>query len=194
MIIGGLFMGLLAKHKKNTTYTATRSVVIAHNLDEATRDVHSDGTNNALVSADTNMMPTYSDIAENESITDRAYKLLPVKVRKSYTKNEINEAIKAKTHPQSLVLNIEAETKSKNDSIEIVNATAQAFKNELPKLQPGAGKVTLLEKANSKNIDSSTTPHLKKYVIVGALLGAMIGIIISFAVITFKDFEKKAKK
>ena len=116
-ILGALVMGIDAKKKKSTTYTASRQIVISHNIPQEMRTMSS-GAN-------------------------------------------------------------------------IVNATAKAMKEELPQLQPGSGKVTLLQKATVNNTDSKTTPSTKKYVVVGFALGALLGLIIEFVVFTVKNFGHK---
>ncbi|MBD5090841.1 MAG: chain-length determining protein [Lactobacillus sp.] len=191
-VIGGGLMGVYVKHKQTTTYTATRNVVITHDLNNI--QANSDNPYDTRVNADLNMMPTYSDIAENREISVEAHKLLPKKLQKSYSADEINNAIRSESRPQSLVLLLKAKTNSAKDSVEIVNATARALRTQLPKLQPGAGNVVLLEKATTKSVDSNTTPGMKKYLAAGIALGGLLGILISFITITFKDIARKNGK
>lgn len=191
-VIGGGLMGVYVKHKQTTIYTATRNVVITHDLNNI--QANSDNPYDTRVNADLNMMPTYSDIAENREISVEAHKLLPKKLQKSYSADEINDAIRSESRPQSLVLSLKAKTNSAEDSVEIVNSTAQALRTQLPKLQPGAGNVVLLEKATTKSVDSNTTPGMKKYLAAGIALGGLLGILISFITITFKDIAKKNGK
>lgn len=192
-LIGGGCLGYLAKKRQHTTYTATRSVVVTHNLNHYLRSNNNDNPQQNIVNIDQNMMPTYEEIAENERVTSGARKYLSKDMRAKYSTNDINDAISAKSYPQSLVLKIRAKTKSVNDSIALANATARSFKNELPDIQPGSGTVVLLAKANKNNVTSETTPHAKKYVAVGIALGGLVGIIISFATITIKDIARKNK-
>lgn len=188
-IVGGGAMGIYAKHKQTTTYTATRDVMITHNLNNVQS---SDGNPyDTRVNADINMMPTYASIAENKSISVQARKYLPKKLKKQYSVDALNSTIDSESHQQSLVLTLKAKTASPKDSVEIVNATSKALKQQLPKLQPGVGRIVLLEKASPKNVNASTKPGLKKYVAVGLALGALLGIIISFIVITLKDIAKR---
>ena len=140
-----------------------------------------------------NMMPTYAAIAENETISETAHKMLPKSVKKHYSVKDVNDSVKAVAHQQSLVLTIKAKASSAKATVEIANATAKAVKKDLPKLQPGAGTVTLLAKPTTKSTTSETLPHAKKYAMVGAAMGGLIGILISFVVITLKDLVKKRK-
>lgn len=188
-LLGGGLMGYSAKKHKVTTYTASRDVVIAHNVEE-TRSTNNQNDNNSIVYEDINMMPTYKDIVENNIIANQAHKHLNKKLRTKYSDKDIQEAISAKTSQQSLVLKIKVSTKSQNDSVAIVNAVSRSFKQQLPKLQPGAGHVTLLQKATKDSTTSITKPSVKKHAIVGLALGGLLGLIISLVMTTIKTFGK----
>lgn len=189
-LLGGVFMGLDARHKKTTTYTATRSIVISHNV-EKTLQSERGNTNDSIVNEDNNMMPTYKDIAENGTIAAAARKSLSKKMRSKYSSDDIKSAVHAKVTPQSLVMELKAQTGSRKDSVAIVNATAQAMQKQLPKLQPGSGKVTLLQKATVDSTTSETKPSVKKHAVVGLALGGLLGLIIVFVAETIRNFLKK---
>lgn len=189
-IIGALVMGGLAKKKKTTTYTATRQIVIAHNISRANRESNNNN-NNSIVNDDSNMMPTYKDIAENGVIANKARTYLSHSMKKKYSADDIEDAMSAKVSPQSLVMDLKAKTSSDKASVKIVNATARAMKAELPRLQPGSGRVTLLEKATTKGVNSESSPSIKKHAVVGLALGALLGLIIDFVVVTIKNFGHK---
>lgn len=185
-LLGGGAMFGYAKHKQKTTYTATRYVLISHNVTQQNPD-----RNNPVSTDDLNMMPSYADIAENELIAKEARPYLPKKVRKANSANQINEAVSAKTSPQSLVLKLSAKTGQAKDSVLIVNAVAKSLQKELPELQPGAGQVHLLAAAQKANVTSETTPNKKKYTLVGVALGGLLGLIISFIAITWTKLMGK---
>ena len=190
-VLGGGAMGYRAKKQQHTTYTASQEIVISHNLNENSNS--SDNGQDSITNADLNMMPTYAEITEDETISETAHKMLPKSVKKHYSVQDVNDSVRAITHQQSLVLSIKAKTGSAKASVAIANATAKAVKKDLPKLQPGAGTVTLLAKPTTKSTTSETLPHAKKYAMVGAAMGGLIGIVISFVVITLKDLVKKRK-
>lgn len=187
-ICGGVIMGLIGKHKQSTTYTSTQSLLISHNVEQVVR--HSNENQDPLMMADLNMMKTYSQIAESSEVITGAHKQLPKKIRKEYSINDMENAIKAKTHDQSLVLTISAKSSNKNASMEMSNAVSQTLKNNLNKYQPGSGTVHILTPNSKRNVSSETTPHLRKYVAVGVALGGIIGIVISFVAITLKDMKR----
>lgn len=189
-LIGGGLMGIRAKRHQTTTYTAKTNIVISHDLNNIRKT--SDGQDN-VVNADLNMMPTYEEIAKNVTISKYARQYLSPKMKKEYSLSDINSSIDAKTHPQSLVLTLEATTKSKKDSVTIANASAKAFVKELPKVQPGVGNVKVLSRAVMSDTSSKTSPSIKKHSAVGIALGGLIGLIISFVFITSKELSSKGK-
>ncbi|HJA27548.1 MAG TPA: chain-length determining protein [Candidatus Limosilactobacillus intestinigallinarum] len=189
-LIGGIGMGILAKKHQTTTYTAETSVIISHNLEE---NRHIKDAQDSMVNADMNMMPTYESIAKNTATADEAHKLLPKKIKKNYSVSDVDNAITAQTKPQSLVMNIRAESKSSKDSIAIANASAKALKEELPKLQSGVGHIRVVNKANENTVSSKTSPSIKKHAVVGIVLGGLVGLIVSFVAISYKEFIAKRK-
>lgn len=188
-ILGGSGMLMVAKHKQSTTYTAERSVVISHRIDKDTlRQVNDQ---DPVIDSDMNMMQTYADIAQDERIAQVARQYLPKKLQKKYSANDISQDVDANSHPQSLVLKIRVKTDNEKDSVALVNATAKGLKKELPSIQPGAGKVILLATANEDNVTSITSPNKKKYMLMGTALGGLLGIVISFVVVTWKKYVEK---
>lgn len=189
-LLGALALGGRAMKKKSTTYTASRQIVISHNITNNLSS-NNNNSNTSIVAEDSNMMPTYKDIAENAVIANKARTYLSHSMRKKYSADDIKSSISAKVSQQSLVMDLKSKTKSSKDSVKIVNAVSRAMKNELPRLQPGSGRVTLLQKATNDDVSSETTPSVKKHAVVGFALGALLGLIIDFIVITIKNFGHK---
>lgn len=191
VIFGGTF-GFLAKHRQSTTYTAHRSVLISHNYQAAPTQ---NNDQNAQVMADQNLMPTYEELSQGRTVAKETRSLLPKKLQKKYTTDDLDSMIHAKSHQQSLILEMKVETgSSAKDAAKIVNAAAEAVQKELPRLKAGAGTVTPLAKATADDVTSKTTPKAKKYAVVGAALGGLVGIVISFGGIAIKDFLRKNGK
>lgn len=174
ILFGGLF-GFLAKHKKTTTYSATRSIIVTHNMNKR-----------SVIASDRDLIPTYQDILRDQSIADETHKLLPNKLKKKYSTSDIQDAVNSTSRPDSLVINIHAKTNSAKDSTQIVNKTAEAFRIQLPKIDGQAGRVRLLSKARAKDAHSETKPSIKKYVALGIALGTILGMLIAFSRTTFK--------
>lgn len=189
-VIGGGCFGLLAKKKQHTTYTASRNIFITHTLEQFASK-NSENSQESVVTSDQDMMESYKDIIEDPQITNAARKTLSKKMQNEISAKEFNRSISAKSRPQSLVLNIKAESSSAEKAVKMVNATAITFKKQLPKIQPGTGKVVVLAKANKQDAISNTTPHAKKYAAVGVALGGLVGLIISFTTITLHDIKNR---
>lgn len=176
-ILGGAGMFGLAKHRQKTSYVASRSVIISHDIHEQASDKNGN--------PDIDMMPTYRSIVEDAMVGQQARHYLPKKLQKKYSANDISDLITTHISNQSLVMDLKVETSNKNDSPKIINAVAKGFQKELPKIQPGAGQVRLMAPATKKNTSAKTTPHVKKYVVVGMALGCLAGLIISFLYATW---------
>lgn len=187
-LVGGTVMGLVAKKKKHTTYTARRNILITHNLDQFTKN--ESGNEQPIVSTDLDMMPTYKELVSDSQVLSKARNTLSKKTRKNYSISKIDSAISAKSKDQSLVLTIEAKTDSAKDSVKLANAVSKSFKEELPTLQPGVGYISLLSKAKESNVSSQTSPHTKKYVAVGVALGGLVGMVASFLMFSFSDLKR----
>lgn len=179
-IIGGGIFYVYAKHKETVTYTAERSIVISHSLNTQTQN------KNSQVNADLTMVPTYADMIAGPQVTNETYKLLPKKVRKTVSKKDIIKNVNIDYSPHSLVMSIKVTTDSAKESVAIVNQTAQAAKKELPKMQDGIGNIYIYPKATTKDVMKQVHTSTKKYTLVGVALGILAGMIISFAVTTWK--------
>ena len=191
VVFGGVF-GFLAKHRQSTTYTAHRSVLISHNY-QASPTQNND--QNAQVLADQNLMPTYEELSQGRTVAKETRSLLSKKLQKKYSADDLDSMIHARSHQQSLILELKVETgSSAKDAAKIVNAAGEAVQKELPRLKAGAGTVTPLAKATADDVTSETTPKAKKYAVVGAALGGLVGIVISFGGIAIKDFLRKNGK
>lgn len=180
-VIGGVVLGAYAKHKEHTTYTASRNILISHNLKNKRAF--------SQVNGDLAMIPTYAELIEERPVTDEAYKLLSKKEKSKITKDSLSSSIDAKSKPQSLIISIKATTDNKESAITIANKTALAAKRELPKIQEGVGNIYVYPKANEKNVVSETHSSVKKYLILGAALGALIGMVVAFVITSWKHLN-----
>lgn len=179
-IIGGLGTGLYAKHKKQTFYYANSSVLVNANLNRT-------DYKNSAVMAEKGMMKTYEKITGNQETMKVAKRYLPHKISKAYSTDKMSSAVNVNSTPDSLILSISAKTDKSGDSVKIANAVAKAAQTQLPKYSPNHSQVKILTRANSNNVDSKTTPSTKKYTVLGAALGLLVGMILSFSVTTWKN-------
>ena len=137
--------------------------------------------------AEKGMMKTYEKITGNQETMKVAKKYLPHKIKKAYSADEMSSAVNVNSDPDSLVLSIDVKTNKSTDSVKIANAVAKATQTQLPKYSPNNSRVQILTRANKDNVDSKTTPSTKKYVVLGAALGLLVGMILSFSVTTWKN-------
>ena len=156
-------------------YTAERSLIISHGKND-----------DKQVKTDLMMVPTYADIVEGKQVADQAYKNLPKKDQHKYSKKEFEEDITAESESNSLVISVKATSTSPIESLKLVNNTVQAAKKELPKIQPGLGRVYAYSKATKEDVKVQKHSSVKKYTLVGVALGILAGMIIAFLISTKK--------
>lgn len=184
-LLGGAGMFVVAKHKQHISYTAERFVVISHPITTQTATSASPITN-----TDQQMMLTYEEIANDPMVAKAARKHLTKSQRKEYSADQISQDLDAKAKPQSLALRLKVTTNSPKNAAALVNAAAEGLKETLPKIQPGAGNVKLLAKATEDNVELNKSTNVKKYAAAGLALGGLVGIVISFVVITWRRVLK----
>ncbi len=171
-IMGGACFGLYAKHKQVTTYTASRSVLISHPVEQES----SEGENNT-VQNDLNMMPTYKGLVNDYQVARLTHQALSHRLKTKYSVDDVQQMLGASTSDQSLILKVNVKSPSAKDASAVVNVAAKAFVQHLSEVKPDAGKVVLLGKHN--DLSSQTKPHAKKYAAVGFILGGLIGLVLS---------------
>lgn len=179
MIFGALFAGLYAKKKQTTTYTAASNVMVGERLDNV-------DYKNSAVQAELSMMKSYEKVVESDKTMEIAHHSLNKSERKNIPIKNFDRGISANSHPDSLVLTISATSNKDTKSIKMVNAVADASVRQIEKYSPLSTKVHVISKASKKNVESKTHPSIKKYIILGAALGILVGMIISFSLTTWK--------
>ncbi|MEK1369833.1 lipopolysaccharide biosynthesis protein [Limosilactobacillus fermentum] len=182
-VIGTAGLGMYAKHKQTTTYTADREIMIGHNLNKV-------NYKNSQVLADLGMMQTYANLIQDRQVLSEARKELPKKLQKRYSVSDLESAVDAKPRAGEIILDIHAKVGSAKDAALIVNAVTDATKQELPKIKAGIGQIQPLSKAYASDVKSQTSPSAKKYAILGFALGALAGMVIAFVRTTFKHLVK----
>lgn len=178
----GALTFLYAKHKVSTTYSAERLMLVEHHINYSKRA-------DSQLNANLSMIPTYQELIESHNITDKAYKQLPKKVRKDISKSDFNNNIDTKNRPGTLIIKVKAEGNTAKEATQSVNQVVQTAKTELPKMQKDADKVTVYQKASTKDAVSHTHNSVKKYTIAGLALGFIFGMIFSFLKTSWGDFK-----
>lgn len=176
-IVFGLAGGLYAKHKRHTDYIAIRTMMTGHSYrGEAA---------NEEVQADINLGKTYSEIVESEDVSRAAHKQIPKNLQKKYSASEINSMVKAHPVIQTTLVRVNVKAGTAKASSTIVNAVTDAAARQIPKKVPSAGKVSLFAKAKAADAQSVTTPSTKKFVLLGAAVGFLLGMVIAFSITTW---------
>lgn len=176
-LVFGVGGALYAKHQKHTDYESVRSMMTGRSYNGASA--------NEEVQADISLGETYAKIIESNDVAKSAHKILPKALRKEYSTQQISSAINANPVTQTTIINVSAKTSSAKDSAAIVNAVTTAAAEKIPQKVPSAGKVSLFSKATADEAQSKTSPSTKKLTLIGAAVGFLVGIIVSFSVTTW---------
>ncbi|RRG10396.1 MAG: lipopolysaccharide biosynthesis protein [Lactobacillus sp.] len=180
-VIGAGAMGGFAKVRQHTTYSASRSIMIAHDTSSALVK-----SKDSQVKADLNMVQTYADLAKDPIVLNKVAKELKGDLSKKVTADELSSMVTVETKPDSLVVSIKASSSNAKDAVKIANKTATVFAKKLPQLATDPGDVTTLAKANKESLTSTTSPSAKKYAVLGLAAGLVIGIAVAFSITSWK--------
>lgn len=176
-LLFGLAGGLYAKHKQHTDYISTRNVMTSSSYKGAAAD--------AEVQANINLGDTYAKIIESKDVAQVAHRNLPKKLRKEYSAEQISSMVKARPVVQTTIVKVSVSAESAKASSKIVNAVTDAAVKQIPKKVPSAGKISLFAKATADDAQSITTPSAKKFTLIGAAVGFLLGMVIAFSVTTW---------
>lgn len=177
-IVFSLIGALYAKHKKHTVYESDRSMMTVSSYHGASA--------NEEVQADINLGKTYAKIVESDDVARAAHKQLPKKLKKKYDTQQISSMINADPIMQTTIIKVSAKAGSAKDSASVVNAVTEAASKQISKKVPSAEKMSLFAKAKAEDAQSKTSPSVKKFGMLGASIGFLIGIIVAFSITTWE--------
>lgn len=176
-VVLGVVGGLYAKHKKSTVYEAERSFMTEH--------AYRGAGANEEVQADINLGKTYAEIVESKDVAKSARQMLPHKLRKEYSVKDISGMTNAHAVMQTTIIRTNVKAKSAKSAAKIVNAVTNASVKQINKKVPAAGKITPFAKTTASETRSITTPSIKKYALLGAAIGFLLGMVIAFSITTW---------
>ncbi|QZN92584.1 lipopolysaccharide biosynthesis protein [Limosilactobacillus panis] len=176
-LVFGLIGGLYAKHKQHTDYVSTRSLMTSHS--------YRGNSANEEVQADINLGSTYAKIVKSDNVARTAHRSLPKKIRKDYSAKQISTIVKAHPVTQTTIVKVSAKAGTAEASSKIVNAVTDAAAKQIPKRVPSAGKISLFAKATADDAQSITTPSIKKFTLIGAAVGFLLGMVVAFSITTW---------
>ena len=132
------------------------------------------------------MMKTYSKIVESNDVANAAHKKLPKKLQKKYSTKQLSAMVNAHPIDQSTIMNVSVEADNAKDATVLVNTVTNPSVNEIERIVPSAGTIRLFAKAKTADAMSHTTPSTKKYALLGAAVGLLVGMVIAFSITTWK--------
>ncbi|MDM8221704.1 YveK family protein [Limosilactobacillus vaginalis] len=176
-LLFGLAGGLYARHKRHTEFTSTRNLMTSSSYRGASA--------NEEVQANINLGDTYAKIVESKDVAQAARKNLPKNIRKEYKVEQISSMVKAHPVPQTTIVKVSVKADTAKTSSKIVNTVTDAAAKEIPKKVPSAGEISLFAKETAADAQSSTTPSTKKFILIGAAVGFLLGMVVAFSVTTW---------
>ncbi|WP_295746263.1 Wzz/FepE/Etk N-terminal domain-containing protein [uncultured Limosilactobacillus sp.] len=177
-IIFGILGILYARHKRHTTYEAERTIMTSTSYQGANA--------NEEVQADISLGKTYAKITESKNVAKRAHRELPKNMRKEYTVKDISSMVNADPVAQTTLIKVSVKSSSAKRAAKIVNAVTDAAAKEIPRRVPSAKQVSLFSKASKSDTTSKTSPSTKKMALLGAAVGLLLGMVVSFSITTWK--------
>lgn len=176
-LLFGVIGGLYAKHKQHTDYISTRNLM--------TGRAYRGASANEEVQADINLGDTYAKIIESDDVAKAARHKLPKSMRKQYSTEQLASMVKAHPVMQTTIVKVSVKAGTAKASSKIVNAVTEAAAKQIPERVPSAGKVSLFAKETADDAQSNTTPSAKKYALIGAAVGFLLGMVVAFSVTTW---------
>lgn len=176
-----IFAGLgsfYALHHRHTTYDSERTIVVSHSYAGAAA--------NEEVQADINLGKTYANIVESKDVAKVAHQNMSKSMRKKYTVNDITSMVNAHNIMQTTLIKVSVKADTAKHAASLVNAVTDAAKNQIARKVPSSGNVVLFNRAKVSDATSTTSPSLKKYTLLGAAVGLLLGMVVSFSVTTWE--------
>ncbi|WP_283621867.1 Wzz/FepE/Etk N-terminal domain-containing protein [Limosilactobacillus avium] len=176
-LLFGLLGGLYAKHKQHTDYISTRNLMTSRS--------YRGNAANEEVQADINLGSTYSKIVKSDNVARAAHRSLPKDIRKEYSTKQLGTIVKAHPVTQTTMVEVSVKAGTAKASSKIVNAITDAAAKQIPRRVPSSGKISLFAKATADDAQSVTTPSIKKFTLIGAAVGFLLGMVLAFSVTTW---------
>ena len=179
-VVGGGAMYVMNKQPAATSYSATRSMYVAKS-NTGVKDP------NSRIVADSWLLKTYKTVAKDDKVIKPAVKALKaegVKVSADTLRSEVSLSITDGT----LLMKAKAKGIAKpKQAIKIVNAFAESYAENAPKLISDMPKPELMTKTKEADTDTMVAGSPKKAALFGAVAGWAIGIVLAFFVGVYKN-------
>lgn len=176
-LLFGVIGGLYAKHKQHTDYVSTRSLITGRS--------YKGPAANEEVQADINLGDTYAKIIESKNVVQSAHQDLPKSIKKKYSTKQLSSMVKAHPVVQTTIVKASVKAETAKESSTIVNAITDAAAKQIPKEIPSAEKISPFARETADDAQSITTPSIKKFTLIGAAVGFLLGMVVAFSVTTW---------
>lgn len=177
-IVFGIMAGLYANHKKHTVYMAERNIM--------TERSYNGSSANEELQADINLGKTFAQIIESKDVAKAAHKALPLSIRKKYSVKDINSIVDAHPIMQTTIIEVKVKANSARNASSITNAVVNASTDQIVRKVPSVTEIKPFAKVDANETQSTTSPSVKKYTLLGAAIGFLLGMVISFSITTWK--------
>lgn len=162
---------MIQKYTFKATYTVSTNVIVRHTnvsagnkYDQFTEDANQMNTNAVLAADTSNLEKVQKKLKDNDSV--------------SMSLKQLERKVNVVPHPSSVILNIAATTSNAYTATKIVNYLAETYTKKYNSKKDNY-EVRQVSRAKESTAQKSTYDRFqdaKKYGIIGALLGCIIGL------------------
>ncbi|MFD0897527.1 YveK family protein [Loigolactobacillus binensis] len=167
-LIGGFFSHSYAKRGYQPAYTAKSSIMIKLKHESSNHLQQQ-------VDGELGLMGTYRDFISSSKVMNKVHKQLAQNKSYKGTISALKKGVTVDTTADSLIMHIQSTDRSKSVAVKESNAVAQGFKKQVATVS-STSKVTILDKASTKNVSASSFSG-KKAILYGVILGGVIGVL-----------------
>ena len=164
--------------------TDTQLVVQSNQQTLTNANLQSDLTGNVM------MVNTYKDLIKSDVVLDQVSLQLAKENGIQYTSNELNKMISVTQSQNSQMFSIRVISINAKEAMEIANKTAMIFKEKAVEILK-VDKVSIISPAKLQT--TPVSPNKKLYLLIGAVIGLILGVMIVF-LLEFLDKTVKDTK
>ena len=185
MILGVVALAGVTFFLITPKYGTDTQLVVQSNQETLTNaNLQSDLTGNVM------MVNTYKDLIKSDVVLDQVSLQLAKENGIQYTSNELNKMISVTQSQNSQMFSIRVISINAKEAMEIANKTAMIFKEKAVEILK-VDKVSIISPAKLQT--TPVSPNKKLYLLIGAVIGLILGVMIVF-LLEFLDKTVKDTK
>ena len=185
MILGVVALAGVTFFLITPKYETDTQLVVQSNQETLTNaNLQSDLTGNVM------MVNTYKDLIKSDVVLDQVSLQLTKENGIQYTSNELNKMISVTQSQNSQMFSIRVISINAKEAMEIANKTAMIFKEKAVEILK-VDKVSIISPAKLQT--TPVSPNKKLYLLIGAVIGLILGVMIVF-LLEFLDKTVKDTK